>query len=474
MKLTKRIVLLTAMILVAAMTLGCITTFAFARIHVLQSVQAAALTDYTVFRAAYATTLIDMPKELPDNAARSLRRMRFHKTAGSEEYALLRDDRSEIVANNTGIDPLAALTEEKSRECNEDGIRSRYLAMDDRYLLVIGTRVLLGGDYYMLALVRDVTKIMSGLSSLLVRTAAACTLLTMIAVCLSVLLLNCSLRPIGALRRGTERFRDGNYAHRIEVRGKDELAALAEQFNAMAAAIEQHIRMVEATSEERRLLLSALSHEMKTPVTAITGYAHALTRARLSEAQREEAIRFIDSECRRLERLSGKLMQLISLRGADLSHETTDAADFAAALRPILQPIAAEEGLSLTITADTASLCIERDLMTAAVTNLFDNAKKAGAAHIGIAIERNGIRVTDDGRGIPAAEIAHITKPFYVLDKSRNAAGFGLGLALVQRIAELHSSTLHIESTEGLGTRITIPLTAQPPQNDIKRKDAAT
>ena len=151
-------------------------------------------------------------------------------------------------------------------------------------------------------------------------------------------------------------------------------------------------------------------------------------------------------------------MQLISLNSMELTPQSVSAAMFIDSLKPILQPIANASGINTSFDADEQKLNIERDLITCLVTNLFDNARKAGANNIHISLLRGVLCVADDGKGIPKAEIQKIMQPFYVLDKSRNTEGFGLGLALVRRIAELHGAELLIESEESKGTSMRIQL----------------
>ena len=96
------------------------------------------------------------------------------------------------------------------------------------------------------------------------------------------------------------------------------------------------------------------------------------------------------------------------------------------------------------------------DLIASVIINLFDNACAAGAKNVHINATQAGVTVSDDGCGIPSKALELITQPFYRIDKarSRKHGNAGLGLALVQRIAELHHAGLIIESEENKGTRI--------------------
>lgn len=121
------------------------------------------------------------------------------------------------------------------------------------------------------------------------------------------------LRPLEQLKDEADAISQGQYQRQIDVKGKDELASLSHSFNTMAKAVESHIAEVEETSEARNRLIHALSHEMRTPVTAICGYAYSLRNMKLTDAQKQEALEFMDIEAKRLGSLSGKLTALVGL-----------------------------------------------------------------------------------------------------------------------------------------------------------------
>lgn len=101
------------------------------------------------------------------------------------------------------------------------------------------------------------------------------------------------LRPLKALQGSAAAIAHGDYQSRIPVNGKDEIAALSVSFNAMAEAVEKHVAEIKDVAEARKLLLAALTHELKTPMTAIIGYSEALMKTRLTQEQREEAAAYI-------------------------------------------------------------------------------------------------------------------------------------------------------------------------------------
>lgn len=114
-------------------------------------------------------------------------------------------------------------------------------------------------------------------------------IISVIAAVSMIIFLKKSFKPLELLKDEADAISKGEYERHIEVKGKDELASLSQSFNAMAKAVESHIAEVEETSEARNRLIHALSHEMRTPVTAICGYAYSLRNMKMTDEQREEA-----------------------------------------------------------------------------------------------------------------------------------------------------------------------------------------
>ena len=256
----------------------------------------------------------------------------------------------------------------------------------------------------------------------------------------------------------------GAYQTRIplsegQLKRKDEITTVSESFNRMADAVESHINAVTAVADERRMLIGALTHEMKTPMTAIIGYAELLERAKLSEKQSEEAVSFIHREAQRLERLTQKMMQLITLTdGEDISLQDISARQLFDMAEETLRTIATQHDATLQFTENGERFAADPDLIIGVLTNLVDNSYSAGAKHVTVSAQERAIMVSDDGCGIPKEIIDKITQPFFRADKSRSrqSGHAGLGLTLAARIAELHHARLFIESEVGTGTTVSI------------------
>ena len=267
-------------------------------------------------------------------------------------------------------------------------------------------------------------------------------------------------RPLRTLTTASAEIADGDYARRTGLHTGDEIETLSSSFDKMADAVQEKITALQADVRQREDFMGAFAHELKTPMTSIIGYADMLRTIQASPAEQYEAAGAIYHEGRRLEALSGKLLALLGLGEETITLQPTALA----ALWPRLQ--AACPGVPLQLPACDAAVQADADLLLDLLCNLVGNAVKASepGQPVEVRAADNGDTVTltvaDHGCGIPQSEISRETEPFYMVDKSRarKQGGSGLGLALCKRIAEVHGSDLHIESTPGEGTRVSVIL----------------
>lgn len=269
------------------------------------------------------------------------------------------------------------------------------------------------------------------------------------------------LDPVASLKERAIKLSEGIYDTGIEITSKDEIGDLSRTFDTMAEKIK--LREEELSESERRktLLMANLSHELRTPMTSMSGYAELLLNAKLSEEDRETALMYMQSECGRLSRLSGKMMKLLSLdQDQELVRKKVSASKLFANVCRICGGVADDRNIRLICSENGEDFTVDEDLMTEVLVNLVDNAIKASpeGAEITITARDKSISVTDKGRGIPGDEIHKILEPFYMVDKSRSrkSGGAGLGLAIVKLILERHNATLDIDSTLGEGTSMNL------------------
>ena len=283
---------------------------------------------------------------------------------------------------------------------------------------------------------------------------------------LSLLVSHLILRPLARVSAAARKMADGELGQRVAVTSDDELGALSADFNAMAQRIEGQMEALADAARREKEFTGSFAHEIKTPLTSIIGYAELLQSRDHTRSQVRESAGYIFREGRRLEALSGKLMELIVLDERDFPMRPVPMGAFLERTGNALRPTLEREGIRLKVEAEEATALIEPDLMETVCLNLLDNARKATPSGGKITLtgraEGGGylIQVSDTGKGIPADELGRITEPFYMVDKSRSRAqgGAGLGLALCRRIVELHGGTLEFESVLGQGTTASIHL----------------
>lgn len=281
----------------------------------------------------------------------------------------------------------------------------------------------------------------------------------LVSMLILTLLLKHTLKPLQELKATTKRLADGDYTQRVKIHRMDEVGEVEESFNKMAEAVEESTHKLELSEKRKTLFMGNLTHELKTPMTAISGYAQTLLSVKLSPEDEREALYYIYEECGRLERLSKKMMKLLALeQETDISCEMVPAKKLFEAAEKACTVLLESKNMQLQWEEHGEAYPMDMDLMTDVMINLIDNAVKASEAGGKILLKacENSIEVQDFGRGIPEEEKEKILEPFYMIDKSRSRknGGAGLGLALTATILKQQCVTLNIESTPGKGTRM--------------------
>lgn len=269
-------------------------------------------------------------------------------------------------------------------------------------------------------------------------------------------------RPIERLIHATNEFSAGRLDERVSLRGEDELAELSEHFNHMADSIQGNIEKLENFT-------GAFAHELKTPLTSIIGYSEMMNTMELEPEERRVCAEFINSQGKRLEALSQKMLVL-----SGISHQEIDFRPFR--MRKLFEEMAnicklslQQKNVALHCKGEDCTVNGDFELAVSLLVNLVDNARKAVEPGGRISVtgcllrERKkpknySITVSDNGCGIPESEVSKITQAFYMVDKSRarREGGAGLGLALCAEIVRVHGWKLEVESAVGEGTSITV------------------
>lgn len=292
-----------------------------------------------------------------------------------------------------------------------------------------------------------------------------CVLITLCAI-FSYLLSFILTKPLTHLSKVASEISSGNYEQRSRLNSKDEIGLLSKEFDKMADTLVLQMDELNAAIERQNQFIGDFTHELKTPMTSIIGYADLLRRNTLSKEDADDAANYIFSEGRRLERLSIKMLELIVAEQEQLELVPTSPSEIIKNLIIHLEKKYNNQSIYFITELGEGPCMLEPDLFSSLIINLLENAKRAmpdgGTISIFSEIAENGciVSVSDTGQGIPAEALNHITEAFYRVDKARSRAhgGAGLGLTLCAKIAKLHNGSISIESQVDHGTKITVNL----------------
>ena len=286
-------------------------------------------------------------------------------------------------------------------------------------------------------------------------------------------------RPLRTLDQASREIAAGDYARRTALPGSDEIAALSRSFDHMANVLEAELDSRALAVRQREDFISALTHELKTPMTSILGYAQMLRTGVPDPERRERAAGYIVHEARRLEALSRKLLDLMQVTRQGVALGPVPLAALLTMLRRALPKTALP--LAVRAPAVPCTLRGDADLLCDLLLNLVNNAARAdpqdgqGAPDSHRPARTVQFAVWDNGRGIPPEDLPRLTEPFYMVDKSRARAGggSGVGLALCQAIARAHGTRLTFASRPGVGTLVSfsIPRLPDPDPNPSQSRE---
>ncbi len=276
-------------------------------------------------------------------------------------------------------------------------------------------------------------------------------------------------KKLNPIIEGIQEFKKGNLSTRIEVKSKSELDRIALVFNQMADTIEQNISELKGVDNLRRELISNVSHDLRTPVASIQGYAETLIlkQGQLSSDEENKYHEIIYKSCGRLQRLVEDLFELSKLQTnqVKLQPEPFSIAELVYDIANKYRILSQKKGINIdTVIAKNVPL-VQADisLINRVLQNLIDNAMKFCREGDSIRIEIDAkepekveVRVIDSGPGIKAEDLSNVFQRYF---KGRNDEhGTGLGLAIVKKIIDLHNSQINVFSQYGKGAQFVFDL----------------
>ncbi|MDM5231788.1 HAMP domain-containing sensor histidine kinase [Lysinibacillus pakistanensis] len=330
---------------------------------------------------------------------------------------------------------------------------------DKEYIRVVGT---LPAPYnsYTLAYYYNVSDVISSWNKMTVTLFLIGMLICGFLAVSLLFVLNRVFKPLQLISSTSKSIANGQYGKRIEVNGDDELAEMAQSFNHMAEEIQSQMQQLAIAAEQKQQFVDNLAHELRTPLTSIYGYAEYIQKIVRTEEDRIFATNYIMSECRRLQNIANRLLEMATLRTSVSERKKVEMSELIHDVEQSLSMKAKKKQIEISYEYYFNTLFCDADLMHILLVNLIDNALKACSSgglitlNAYIENEHKVIVVQDNGKGMSKEHLNHITEAFYRVDssRSRSAGGAGLGLTLCKQIAVNHEAELNFSSEIGKGT----------------------
>ena len=300
---------------------------------------------------------------------------------------------------------------------------------------------------------------LAALAGLVWPLAAAGVIALVVSLLISLWLGSTVYKPLAGITTASRKMAQGDYSQRVKEEGPDEVRQLAAGFNQMAGE-------VESSNTRLRQFVADVSHELKSPLTSIQGFAQALLDGTAdTDESRARAAGIIDSEARRLKRQVDELLELSRMQSgqAKIEHEPMDIAEVLSRSIEIYSVQAKAKNISLKVISEPGLIVTgDADRLEQVFNNLLDNAVKNSPQNSAVSItaqrSRDLVRITvaDRGQGIPADQLSRVFERFYQVPGVRT--GVGLGLTIAREIVIAHCGTIEVTSQPGEGARFTVNL----------------
>ena len=276
------------------------------------------------------------------------------------------------------------------------------------------------------------------------------------------------IKPIKQITEATKKVAAGDFSVKLETNRKDEIQDLVDNFNQMV----KDLGSIECLQKE---FIDNVSHEIKTPISSIQGFAELLKDESLTKEERAEYASIIIEESNRLLNLSTNMLKLSKLQNQNkiTKKEQIDIAEQIRKAISLLEPKWSKKELTLNVSLEEKYFWGDEELIFQVWVNLIENAIKYSKQNSKIDITLKQVdnfivvQIKDYGKGMKEEELNKIFSRFYQIDKSHSSEGSGLGLAIVKRIVELSEGTIEVISQENEGTTMKVRLPVKMEENKI-------
>lgn len=270
-------------------------------------------------------------------------------------------------------------------------------------------------------------------------------------------------RPLRRLILATARIAEGDLAHRVAIRTRDEIGRLGRAFNEMAAALE-------SSEKARQNLLTDVAHELRTPLAVVRGNLEGMLDG-VFPLTPEGLARVYDQTLHLGELVEDlRTLTLAEAGHLQLSREMTDIGELARTVVEALRPTAHEDGVTVEVQAEPGLIAaVDPRRIRQVLGNLLDNALRYSprGGTVTVAVARAGAEIVtsvrDEGPGVPPEDLPHVFERFYQGDKSRSGEGTGLGLAIARELVHAHGGRIWAENRGGAVFSFALPILEPPP-----------
>lgn len=277
---------------------------------------------------------------------------------------------------------------------------------------------------------------------------------------ITILIGNPVLKIMKNLSKAINEISNGNY--KVRLPETNPLKELNQNFNKMVSELDS----VEILRDD---FVNNFSHEFKTPIVSIKGFAEELKRNDLTEEERIKYLDIIIEESNRLAELSTNILNLSKIEKQTILTDKVKVNIGEQMRKVILVEMKKIEhkNIELNLEIDDVNAIVNEGLMEQVWINIIENAIKYSNQNgiLDISVKNNGeeiiVKIKDNGIGIEEEELEHIFNKFYKIDKSASSPGNGLGLALAKKIVDLHEGKIEVKSKINEGTEFTIELKKQ-------------
>ena len=450
MKYWQKIFLSTLLLFLAALNVGAYLVSMAAYKTSLESERERSFSEHGFISGAMNDDIeaIMAREETPDSAVWESLFQRYARYYGSQDILLaMKDPNGKLYSNIPAISAVPDLS--------DDGAKTSVIAeLNGSPTLFVNGGI--GSSGYSLITARSAADMQQRADDLSRMLCIGSAFMAAVLAFALYMILKSLTHPIKKLTEAATAMAAGDYSVRADIRGRDEIAELSARFFNMAQTIEAQITELKCEAESKQRFIDGLAHEMRTPLTAIGGYAQYLCDAAVNEEERLSACAYISRQSTCLADLSEKLLMLTKLRTATPVIEKVSLKTLFDDVKKTFPSCQA----SLRFRAGRVVWQTDSTLLSMLLVNLITNAIRAckEGGTVSVTANNNRIVVADTGCGISHKSLPHLTEPFYRADQSRSrqGGGAGLGLSICESICQCLGYSMIIESEQSKGTKVTV------------------